>query len=306
MKETQQPVFSILVKLSQPLALSGGALLYALGVGITHYLGQSIDWNTYWIGQVCVTMLQLSSYYLKALYDLTAPSNLIPRQENPLSNDSEPTKSLSKPVLLLVSYSSLTIGAVLTVLLIANKALNPSALMMLGIAFLVVFFYAVPPFRLVYSGYGELATSFLMANLIPAIGFLLQAGSLHRLLAMVTFPITALFLAMILAISLEKYASDLKYNRRTLLVRLGWLPGMNLHNILILIAYLLLGLAAILGLPWSLTWPGLLSFPLGLLQIWQMTQIASGAKPRWNFLVLNAIATFALTVYLLAFALWTL
>jgi 1,4-dihydroxy-2-naphthoate octaprenyltransferase len=177
--------------------------------------------------------------------------------------------------------------------------------MMLGLAFLVAFFYAVPPFRLVYSGYGELALSLQMANIIPALAFLLQVGNLHRLLAMITFPITALYLAMLLALSLEGYASDEKYRRKTSMVRLGWQRGMNLHNLLILFGFLLFGLAAILGLPWSLTWPGLLGLPLGLFQIWQMSLIASGAKPRWRLLSFNAVATVVLTAYLVTFTLWT-
>jgi 1,4-dihydroxy-2-naphthoate octaprenyltransferase len=205
----------------------------------------------------------------------------------------------------MLSTTTLTIGAVITVLLFANGNLSTTALMMLGLAFLISFFYAVPPFRLVYSGYGELAISFLMANIIPALGFLIQVGNFHRLLAMITFPITALYLAMLLALSLEGYASDEKYSRRTSMVRLGWQRGMNLHNLLILFGFLLFGLAAVLGLPWPLTWPGLLGLPLGLFQIWQMGSIATGAKPHWRLLSLNAVATVVLTAYLVTFTLWT-
>ena len=73
------------------------------------------------------------------------------------------------------------------------------------------------------------------------------------------------------------------------MTRLTWEPGMNLHNILILCSYLLLVMALLLGLPWSLGWPGLLTFPIGIYQIWQMRQIANGVKPNWK--VLNFTAT---------------
>jgi 1,4-dihydroxy-2-naphthoate octaprenyltransferase len=125
------------------------------------------------------------------------------------------------------------------------------------------------------------------------------------MLAMITFPITALYLAMLLALSLEGYASDEKYSRKTSMVRLGWQRGMNLHNLLILFGFMLFGLAAVLGLPWPLTWPGLLGLPLGLFQIWQMSSIAAGAKPHWRLLSLNAVATVVMTAYLVTFTLWT-
>jgi len=72
-----------------------------------------------------------------------------------------------------------------------------------------------------------------------------------------------------------------------------------------LFGFMLFGLAAVLGLPWLLTWPGLLGLPLGLFQIWQMNSIASGAKPHWRLLSLNAVATVVLTAYLVTFTLWT-
>ena len=304
MKEPQQSPISAFFRLSQPQALLVGVLFYAMGGGIVHYLGESFNWNTYWLGQVCVIMLQLSSFYLKAVYDL--PINVNPSRGNPDGAGKDGSEvTYSRSTLLLLSTTTLTIGAVITVLLFANGTLNSSSLMMLGLAFLVSFFYAVPPFRLVYSGYGELAVSFLMANIIPALAFLLQVGNLHRLLAMITFPITALYLAMLLALSLEGYASDLKYSRKTSMVRLGWQRGMNLHNLLILFGFMLFGLAAVLGLPWLLTWPGLLGLPLGLFQIWQMSSIASGAKPHWRLLSFNAVATVVMTAYLVTFTLWT-
>jgi 1,4-dihydroxy-2-naphthoate octaprenyltransferase len=304
MKESQQSTLSAFVRLSQPQALLVGVLFYAMGGGIAHYMGQSINWTTYWLGQACATMLQLSIFYLKAVYDLPINENHSAGKPDEGGKDGGES-TYSRSALLLLSTTTLTIGAVITVLLFANGTLNTSSLMMLGLAFLISFFYSVPPFRLVYSGYGELALSFLMANFFPALAFLLQVGNLHRLLAMTTFPITALYLAMLLALSLEGYAADEKFHRKTLMIRLGWQRAMNMHNLLVLFGFLLFGLAAILGLPWLLTWPGLLGLPLGLFQIWQMSSIAAGAKPHWRLLSLNAVATVVLTAYLVTFTLWT-
>jgi 1,4-dihydroxy-2-naphthoate octaprenyltransferase len=144
-----------------------------------------------------------------------------------------------------------------------------------------------------------------VANLLPSFSFLLQTGELHRLIAMSTFPLTALHLAMILAFEFPDYFNDIKFEKTTLLVRVGWQRGMNLHNILILIAYLLLALAAIFGLPLPIVLPAMFVLPLGALQIWQMRRIAVGAKPNWIAVTITPLAMFAITAYLLTFSFWT-
>ena len=212
---------------------------------------------------------------------------------------------LMRANLLQIAATTLTIGAVLTVLLFSQGALNPAAFLALGLAFVLALVYAIPPFRMAHSGYGELITTVLIANLTPALACLLQFGELHRLLAFLTFPLTFLTLASGLALKLETYAADIQVERKNMLTRLGWQRGMVFHNLLILIGFLLLGTARLAGLPWNLTWPGLLGLPVGLFQIIQMQGIAGGAKPRWRLLAITAAATLALTVYFINLALWT-
>jgi 1,4-dihydroxy-2-naphthoate polyprenyltransferase len=304
MEEPRKSALTSLIRISQPISLLGGLLMYSLGTGIAHYLGHPINWNIYWLGQACVTLLQLSCYYLKVTFDLpaTPPATRMSSSGQPNQDDPLP---FSRNNFVLITFTMLTIGAILTVLLISNGVVNQAAFLLLGIGFLISFFYAVPPVRLIYSGYGELSMAFFMVNLIPALALILQTGELHRLLAMTTFPLTMLYLAMTLALSLEGYASDLKMGRRTAMIRLGWQRGMTWHNVLILAAYFFIGIDLLLGLPWSIAWPALLTLPLGIYQIWQMVQIAGGAKPRWRLLALNAVATLGLMAYFLAFALWT-
>jgi 1,4-dihydroxy-2-naphthoate polyprenyltransferase len=298
--ETTSP-FLHFVHQSKPLNLLAGILTYALGVGIAQFLGHPIRWEVYWLGQAGVTMLQLSSFYLSAYYD---PLNIFPSSTDQ-TEKKETKKELPRLVFLQAAVTTLTVGAVLSVLLFANGVVNLAVLFILGVAFCLSFFYAVPPFKLAQRGYGDLINAFFVANLIPALAYLLQTGDFHRLLAMLTFPLTALFLAAEIATSLKSYATDLKFSRRTLPVSLGWQQAMNLHNLLILGAYLLFGTAAIIGLPWRLTWPGLLTLPLGIWQIWLMSRIIAGDKPRWNLIDLLALGLVAVTAYSLTITLWT-
>lgn len=287
---------------SRPFYLLGGLLLYALGAGLARYIGITLDWTAYWMGQGCVFMLQLSSQYLNEYFDALAERSNPRRRPLPAGENPD---GLPRMTALVAAATTLTIGAILTYLLLRRGDLDNSSLLLLGVAFLMALAYAVPPLRLVNSGYGELTSSILAANLFPAFAFILQAGSLHRLLAMATFPLTFLYLAMLLAFSLPDYGSDLKTGKKSLMVRIGWQRGMFLHNLLLLFAYLILLGAVAQGFPWRLAWPGLLTFPLSLFQIYQMYRIAQGAPPRWSLLTFTAMATFALTAYFFTFAIWT-
>jgi 1,4-dihydroxy-2-naphthoate octaprenyltransferase len=190
-------------------------------------------------------------------------------------------------------------------MLLRTNGFNPALYIVMGLIFLGAFFYSIPPVRLVETGYGELTTSIVVASLVPALAFILQYGELHRLVTMSTFPLIALHLAMMLAFELPDYANDLKFEKLTLMVRIGWERGMTFHNILILAAYLLIGLAMLFGFPTPVALPALLSLPLGLFQIWYINRIAAGEKPNWNFLGVLAVLVFGVTTYLLAFSFWT-
>lgn len=279
-------------RLARPvLFAAGGILLYALGGGIARFLGEVVDWRAYLLGQICVTMLQLSAIFLKDAFDaLRQPSRATgqPAGQFPFA----------------AAATALTIGAVMTVLLYRFGYLNPEAFMILAVAFFLSLAYAAPPLRLCESGFGDLTNAFLVANLFPALAFLLQTGHIHRLLAMATFPLTPLFLAMMFALGFPVYAHDVKEKRQSLLIQIGWKRSMAIHNVLLVSGFLLLAVSVYFGLAWQVAWPALLVAPLALFQIWQMNQISNGMPPRWTLLVSTALATFAVTAYLMTFAFW--
>ncbi len=298
---------------ARPVSILGGILLYALGGGIASYLGYQIDWPVYWIGQAAVTLLQLSSYFLREYFDRSEqpPFERRPPRgaEKPMTEPDEseaapPEIETPRVFFLQVAAATLTVGAVTTVLLISAGKLTLPVFLFMGLAFVLALLYAVPPFRLVYSGYGELVLAILEANLFPALAFLLQSGELHRLLAMLTFPLTLLHLAAVLATSLRWYYRDLRQNRQTMLVRLGWQRGMWLHNLLIALAYVVLALSVVIGLPWRLAFPAFLALPIAIFEIWQINTIVNGGKPQWRLLAYTSLALVGFTVYFLNLALW--
>jgi 1,4-dihydroxy-2-naphthoate octaprenyltransferase len=295
----------LFIRLTRPLFLVGVMVVYALGAGIARYLGHDIQWGVYWLGQTWVTLLQLSTQYLNEYYN--APADQVNPNRTLLTGGSGalgPGK-LPRRVALMAALVCLAVLASFTVLLMSTGALNPTAYLIMGMAFLGSFFYSTPPVRLESSGYGELTTSALVGLMVPGFAFTLQVGELHRLVAMVGFPLFAAHLSMLIAFTLPDYATDQKYDKRTLLVRMGWQAAMFLHNVMILTAYVLLLGARAFDFPTFATVAGLLSLPVGVFQIWQMNRIANGAPVNWNALTIGATAQFFLLVYLLAFAFWT-
>ena len=295
----------LLILLSRPLFLLGGALVYGLGVGIARYLGAPIDWSLYIIGQAYVTTMQLSAQYLNEYFD--APADQQNPHRTPFSGGSGAVGEgkLSQETVMWAALTALTVLASLTVVLISVVQLTPLLVTLVVLAFAGSFFYSTPPVRLSQTGYGELSTSILVANMVPIFAFVLQTGEMHRLLVMSTFPLTTLHLAMMIVFEFPDFLNDLKFEKLTLLVRVGWERGMVLHNILILTTFLLLGLAATFGLPWAIALPAFIPLPIGLLQIWQMRRIAAGGKPNWTTMAFTAVVLFGSVTYLLAFTYWT-
>lgn len=292
----------LLIRLSRPHFLLGGFLMYGLGACIALYLGKSVDLSVYLLGQAWGTMLQLSTHYLNEYFDAPADSDNTNRTFFTGGSGAIGPGKLPRATAFWAGVVCLATTATLTVMLIRTASPSPATLFIMALIFLGAFLYSVPPVRLESSGYGELTTSILVANLVPAFSLLLQTGDLTRLLAMATFPLTPLHIAMLLAFELPDYANDVKHGKRTLLVRLGWQLGMRLHNILILVSFLLLGLAILQGLPSRIALPIFMVLPLGLLQIYVMYRIENGARPHWPSLTLTAILLFGLVASLLTYS----
>jgi len=286
-----------ILRISRPWALGLSLLTYALGGGVAHYLGTSLDWGRYLGGQLLVFILLLCGFFLFETFELPP--------ESVSSADGEKPRRLTRSQALRISLILLTGGAACTALWIAQQSLTIVALLILGLSVLVMLALSVPPFRLANSAYRDLLWGILFVNLIPAFAFALQSGELHTLLGYLTLPLIFLYLSCSLALSLEHYASDLKQGRRNMLNRLGWERAVGLHHYLLLVGFLLFPLGSLMGIPRSLLFPGLLGLPVGLFQIWQLMRIVSGAPPRWRLLMITAAATLVVTLYDLNLALWT-
>jgi 1,4-dihydroxy-2-naphthoate octaprenyltransferase len=301
---------------ARPDYLLGAVLFYAMGAGIVHFLGNSIDWVAYWVGQGMVTLIQLSSAFLFAHFNFDAlkenvnfyhsrSSKNIEEDEILPRRKTQKNEEVLRLSFLQAGLVTLTIGAVFTVMMSFSGHIDISAYLLIGVALAAGLAFALPPTNFGRTGYGELISTLFLTILTPGLAYILQAGEIHRLLTLLSFPLTVLVLACFMALSLEMYHNPETSTQKNLMAQMGWQKGMQFHNILIFVAYLLFGVTALAGLPWALTWPAVLSLPVGIFQVWQMRQIANGAKPHWRLLKWTAYGLVAMTVYLISLALWT-
>lgn len=300
-------VFSLFLKLSRPVLLLGGVGLMLLGAGIARYLGNTINWEVFWLGAIWIILVQLSAQYLNEYFDVAVDSfnenrTIFSGGSGVLGPGED---KLTRKTALSAFVVVTSLAAALVLIMLWSQGLNSlSGGLMLAI-YLGGVAYSLPPVHLVRTGYGEFTASLLVGYLVPMLGFALQTGETHRLVSMASLPVVLLLLVFMLAVSFPDYAMDLKYEKRTFLVRAGWENVLSVHNTLILLAFVVLAALYFFGFPRAILLPTMLTFPLGLLQIWQMQQLAAGVKPNWKIFTLNAAALVGLVVYLLSYFFWT-
>ena len=281
-------------RLLHPLHLLFLALTYTLGVAIADYLGVSVSASTFALGLGGIALAHVS---MNLLAEVFRPVNepILPEQFGA-------ERVYLRDRLLVIAIGLLAIAAGLAYLLFLSDRLTTSALILLALSLLIVSAYAVPPLNLARRGFGELLLAAHIGYVAPSLGFVLQAGDFHRLLPIVALPVTFLALAYFLVLDFPSFANDLKYERLTLLTRLGWQRAAPLHHGLVLAAFALLLAAPIFGVTLALIWPVFLAIPFAILQMILLRNIADGARPLWRPLTSLAAALLALTIYLLTFA----
>lgn len=286
-----------LLRLTRPLHLLLAALTYFLGASIANYLGKPFRIDSFWLGLIGILLAQASMHLLAEVFR--------PYNEPIVEGETRKDRLTLRNNALYISIASLAANAVIAFLLYTNNHLAVSALLFLLLSLVLVLIYSIPPLRFVNRGFGEFVLAVHLAYVIPSIGYILQSDDTHRFL-LITIPLTLLAFAYFIVMDFPSFATDSKYNRGTLLTRLGWERVVPLHHLFVLLAYLLfLTLASpAVGLSLSLIWPAFLTLPFAIFQIFQLRNIALGARANWNLLTITALSVFGLTVYFLSLTFW--
>src|SRR4030042_6943717 len=244
-------VLNALARLSCPLHLLLAALTYVLGAGVARYLGSPTRLHVVLLGLLGILLTQASMGLLAAVFR--------PAREPMVADESDEQRRSVRNAALYASIAALCATAVTALVMQRSDGLSISTLFCMVLSLVVILAYAVPPVRATDRGFGELLLAVQIAYLFPSIGFLLQAGSYHRLLNACIVALTPLLLATVVALEFPSYASDLKQERTTLLTRIGWLNALRAHHALMVSAYLLMAFAAVSGFSVELFLPAFLT-----------------------------------------------
>ena len=284
-----------LLRLSRPLHLLVAALTYFFGASIANYLGKPFRADSFWLGLIAVFLAQIS---MNLLAEVFRPVN-----EPVIENETLKDRLTLRTNALYVSIAALTANAVIAFLLYNNHRLTLASFLFLLLSLVIILAYSVPPVRLINRGFGEFLLAAHLAYVFPSIAYILQAGETHRFL-MLTIPLVFLAFAYFIVMDFPSFASDRKYERVTLLTRLGWERVVPLHHLFVLLAYIFFLALPGFGLSLFLLWPAFLTLPFALFQIIQLRSIALGAPTNWILLTVTALSVFGLTVYFLSLTFW--
>lgn len=284
-----------LFRLSHPLHILLAALTYFLGASIANYLGKPFRADSFWLGLVAVLLAQVSMLLLAEVFR--------PYNEPIMEGETRRDRLALRNNALYISIAALAADGVIAFLLYNNSHLSISGLFFILLSLGLVLTHAMPPFRFVNRGFGEFVQAAHLGYVIPSIAYILQADITHRFL-FVTIPLTFLAFAYFIVMDFPSFASDSKYNRSTLLTRLGWERVVPLHHLFVLLSYLFLLVSSYFGLSLSLLWPAFLTLPFAIFQIFQLRNIALGARTNWNLLTVTALSVFGLTAYFLSLTFW--
>ncbi len=274
------------VKLTRPLFLGGGVLLYLAGAALAVKQGQSLDWLRLILGQLLVTSIQLMTHYTNEYYDYEV-DRLIADRRTPFSGGSGVLVSgqLDRAVALRALKACLVIAALA---LIVCGWLSPWMWIIGGVALWGGYFYSAPPLSLSGSGVGELITALLTTILVPLTGYVLQAGRLDPIVIVQCAPLFVIYLAMILTFEFADYPADRAFGKKNITVRIGVRRAAWLHQALLI--------GGIVGLWFSV--PDLpVKWLVWLLALWQIIGVAWRARSGWRYFTLlcgGAVALAAL------------
>ncbi|MBN2046045.1 MAG: prenyltransferase [Anaerolineales bacterium] len=294
-------------KLTRPILLLGGFGLSILGAGIAKYLGNPTNWEVFYFGLLWVLLTQLSGQYLDEYFDQPVDRDnqnrtLFSGGSGQLGKNED---QLDRKVALSAFVVTLTLSVAIILVMIWSGTLSWSAAILMSLILFLSLAYSIPPIQLSRSGYGEFVAAIAGGYLVPMFSYNLQTGEIHRLVAFTGLPVVLLLVVFFLAVSFPDYATDLKYAKRTFLIRAGWQNAMTVHNTLVLLAFVVLAALWFFDFPRAILLPTYMTMPLGFTQFWQMRRIGAGGKPNWKALTFNAAALVGSVVYLFSYSFWT-
>jgi len=183
-----------------------------------------------------------------------------------------------KLIFFLLAAAMIGAGLVISIVRLDDQ----TSLFISGGIILTIFLYTVKPVRLIFSGYGEILQAFLVAFLIPSLGYSIQVGgNVHYNLVYLCLPFYFLVLAHQYIMENKSLSRDIQKYRTTAVMRFGSEITLRIAIYLIVFSYIFMLLLGLSKLPWRFVVRWYISIPVAVYLIGHLNNILSGKKPNW-------------------------
>lgn len=272
-------------------------MTYAMGAGLVQYVESIRSMNVMFGGGVFLLLVLLALDDLRNLPALSETNRIH-------ANADAKRYRFFRLLIWLIAALFMTVAATLYIGWLVNGILWPGMNLIMVLIAVLGGLYFLMSARSNLRPYQLLVEVLLVVVIPPAMGFFLQSETAHRFLTPIVIGLVPFYLAYRLLEMLKSLYVDQQQQRRTLVVAIGWERAMVLHNVLILLGYVLFALSTLMGFPWRLLWPIFLTLPIGLLEIWLMERVRRGGKPLWRVMQIAAASVLIIPIYMIAFAFW--
>lgn len=286
--------FGYILKLTRPIFLLGGVILYLLGAGAAFADGIDLNMTRLITGQLLVTSVQLMTHYSNEYYDLD--TDRINHARTWFSGGSGVLVSGALALAFCRRAMLFAAGAAMVMLVIAG--LQVTAVFFIGaLALALAWSYSGPPLKLAGSGAGELSASIVVTLLVPVTGYVMQSGGpVGQNLLVICLPLFLIHYAMLIAFQIPDIPADRAAGKRTLAVRIGLERAAFLHNLILMLALMSTAVLILARWPGSqLTW---LALPLGIWQAFLIRRLLNVPQRRYLWLTMGAIGLFGFSAAL--------
>jgi 1,4-dihydroxy-2-naphthoate octaprenyltransferase len=209
-----------LLRLARPQFLIAGILLYLFGALWAVLLGAPLAWPRLLLGYLIVMPAHLSVSFSNDYFDTEVDGYGTP---SPFTGGSgilvqyPELRPTARRIAIGLIFCSLALGLLF-------MALHPEPTWFLALVLaggLAGWFYSAPPLSLSYRGLGEITNALVGGLLVPALGYLVMAGSLTAEGLIFTIPLTLYGLAFIISVEIPDVEADLLGGKNTLVSRKG-------------------------------------------------------------------------------------
>lgn len=254
-----------LIKASRLPFITATVVPVVLGSVVAWHQVRVFNWVYFWLVLAGVSFLHFGTNMANDYFDHKSRNDWINKTPTPFSGGSRVIQEgLMKPGLeLAVAIACFAIGSLIG--LYINFSLKTSVVLILGIIGVFFgFFYTAWPFRLGYTGIGELLVALCFGPLVVIGAYYVQAASLSLKPLWASVPVGILVGLILFINEFPDYDADKAVGKNNLVVLFGKEKSAAVFRFLIWFTYLYIILGSLFNLLPRVGLIGLLSLPFAL------------------------------------------